>query len=146
VKKTLLFLRGKVPNGQKLLGDLAMDIKAISGTQPSINMNSQNVEALNRKQISKIQEEHQTENKAKEVQAEKITPEVLKKAIENLNKKLSMLNSQLKIETDNDTGIRVIKVIDKETQKVIRQIPPEAVLKIAKYIDEVAGLIFNEKV
>ena len=123
-----------------------MDIKAISGTQPSINMNSQNVEALNRKQISKIQEEHQTENKAKEVQAEKITPEVLKKAIENLNKKLSMLNSQLKIETDEDTGIRVIKVVDKETQKVIRQIPPETVLKIAKYIDEVAGLIFNEKV
>jgi len=123
-----------------------MDIKAISGTQPSINMNSQNVEAINRKQASKIQEKHQTGNKAKEVQAEKITPEVLKKAIENLNKKLSMLNSQLKIETDNDTGIRVIKVIDKETQKVIRQIPPETVLKIAKYIDEVAGLIFNEKV
>ncbi len=123
-----------------------MDIKAISGTQPSINMNSQNVEALNRKQVSEVQGKQQEQSKAKEVQPEKITPEVLKKAIENLNKKLSMLNSQLKIETDEDTGIRVIKVIDKETQKVIRQIPPETVLKIAKYIDEVAGLIFNEKV
>ena len=123
-----------------------MDVKAISGTQPGINMNSQNVEALNRKQVSRVQQEH-SENLAKQrAKAEKVTPEVLKKAIENLNKKFSMLNSQLKVETDRDTGIEVIKIIDKETHKVIRQIPPEVVLKIAKYIDEVAGLIFNEKV
>ncbi|WP_456464748.1 flagellar protein FlaG [Persephonella sp.] len=126
-----------------------MDIKAISGTQASINMNSQNVEALDRKQIQKVQQEDQ-QNQTKQIQDQQevknIPQDVLKKAVENMNKKFEMLNSQLKVEVDEDTGIRVIKIVDKETKEVVRQIPPEVMLKIAKYLDEVAGLLFNEKV
>ncbi len=126
-----------------------MDIKAISGTQASINMNSQNVEALDRKQIQKVQQEDQ-QNQTKQIQDQQevknIPQDVLKKAVENMNKKFEMLNSQLKVEVDEDTGIRVVKIVDKETKEVVRQIPPEVMLKIAKYLDEVAGLLFNEKV
>jgi len=43
-------------------------------------------------------------------------------------------------------GIQVVKIIDSETKEVIRQLPPDVILKIAKYIDEVTGLLFNEKV
>ncbi|WP_456400148.1 flagellar protein FlaG [Persephonella sp.] len=124
-----------------------MDIKAISGTQASINMNSQNVEALDNKQIQRTQQEKdQTQNIQEQQEMKNIPQEVLKKTVDNLNKKLEMLNSQLKVETDEDTGIRVIKIVDKESKEVIRQIPPEVMLKIAKYLDEVAGLLFNEKV
>ncbi|HHG74335.1 MAG TPA: flagellar protein FlaG [Persephonella sp.] len=126
-----------------------MDIKAISGTQASINMNSQNVEALDKKQIQKVQQEDQ-QNQTKQIQDQQevknIPQDVLKKAVENMNKKFEMLNSQLKVEVDEDTGIRVVKIVDKETKEVVRQIPPEVMLKIAKYLDEVAGLLFNEKV
>jgi len=122
-----------------------MDIKAISGTQASVNMNSQNVEALNRKDQQEVQQNEQNNQNQKQESVENIPPKVLKTAVENLNKKLQMLNSQLKVETDEDTGIRVIKIIDKETDEVIRQIPPEVMLKIAKYLDEVTGLLFNEK-
>ncbi|SNZ03750.1 flagellar protein FlaG [Persephonella hydrogeniphila] len=126
-----------------------MDIKAISGTQASINMNSQNVEALDKKQVQKVQQDQQKDQTQKienQQEAKNVPPEVLKKSIEDLNKKFEMLNSQLKVEVDEDTGIRVIKIVDKETKEVIRQIPPEVMLKIAKYLDEVAGLLFNEKV
>jgi len=126
-----------------------MDIKAISGTQASINMNSQNVEALDKKQIQKVQQENQ-QNQTKQIQDQQgikdIPQDVLKKAVENMNRKFEMLNSQLKVEVDEDTGIRVVKIVDKETKEVVRQIPPEVMLKIAKYLDEVAGLLFNEKV
>ncbi|WP_457639917.1 flagellar protein FlaG [Persephonella sp.] len=122
-----------------------MDIKAVSGTQAGVNMNSQNVEALDRAQVQKVQQQ-QNSQQVKDKQQQQIPEEVLKNAVENLNKKLEMLNSQLKVETDEDTGIRVIKIVDKETNEVIRQIPPEVMLKIAKYLDEVAGLLFNEKV
>ena len=126
-----------------------MDIKAISGTQASINMNSQNVEALDKKQIQKVQQEDQ-QNQKKQIQDQQglkdIPQDMLKKAVENMNKKFEMLNSQLKVEVDEDTGIRVIKIVDKGTKEVVRQIPPEVMLKIAKYLDEVAGLLFNEKV
>ncbi|WP_051654731.1 flagellar protein FlaG [Persephonella sp. IF05-L8] len=119
-----------------------MDIKAISGTQASINMNSQNIEALDRKQINKVQE---NQSNLQEIKKE-IPEDILKKAAEDLNKKFEMLNSQLKVEFDEDTGIKVVKIVDRETKEVVRQIPPEVMLKIAKYLDEVAGLLFNEKV
>ncbi|WP_457642742.1 flagellar protein FlaG [Persephonella sp.] len=122
-----------------------MDIKAVSGTQAGVNMNSQNVEALDRAQVQKVQQQNPQQVKDKQ-QQQQIPEDVLKTAIENLNKKFEMLNSQLKVETDEDTGMRVIKIVDKETNEVIRQIPPEVMLKIAKYLDEVAGLLFNEKV
>ncbi|NPA12488.1 MAG: flagellar protein FlaG [Aquificae bacterium] len=121
-----------------------MDIKAISSTNASVNMNSQNIDALNKDQIQKVQQQDQ--NKQIQNNQQEISPEVLKQALEDLNKKLDMLNSQLKVETDDETGIRVIKIVDKETNEVIRQIPPEVMLKIAKYMDEIAGLLFNEKV
>jgi flagellar protein FlaG len=70
----------------------------------------------------------------------------LKKIIEDLKKKLSMLNTQLEIKVDKETEEIVVKVIDKETKEVIRQIPPEYLLKIAKYLDEIAGILYNEKV
>jgi len=123
-----------------------MDVKAVSGTQASVNMNSQNVEALDKRQAQRVQQEQFQQQVQKPQEPEVIPQEVLKDAISNLNKKLEMLNSQLKVETDEDTGARVIKIVDKETDEVIRQIPPEVILRIAKYLDEVAGLLFSEKV
>ena len=120
-----------------------MDVKAITGNQASISMNAQNVEALDKAQVQKVQKQ---ETEQIQQQQRDIPVEVIKQSVENLNKKLDMLNSQLKVEFDEDTGIKVIKIVDKETKDVIRQIPPEVILKIAKYLDEVTGLLFNEKV
>ncbi len=124
-----------------------MDIKSIHN-QNITSMNSQNIEIqsynpkTNKSSSDPIENMKNTENQNKK----NISPEELKKATEDLNKKLSMLNTQLRIEIDKDTGIVVAKIIDKETKEVIRQIPPEVVLKIAKYLDEITGLLFNEKV
>jgi len=70
----------------------------------------------------------------------------LEEVVKELKEKLKLLNTQLQIEVDRETNTIVVKVIDKETNEVIRQIPPEYVLKIAKYLDEIAGLLFSEKV
>lgn len=123
-----------------------MDVKAVNSTSAALQMQSQNVEKD--KVLSS-----QMENQAKEQDNsdtfknldKKVQNEIIQKSIEDLNKKMSMLNSQLKIEIDEDTGIQVVKIVDKETKEVIRQLPPDVILKIAKYIDEVTGLLFNEK-
>lgn len=124
-----------------------MDIKAVSGTSASVNMNSQNVEALDRAKMKNVQQDQQNNQQIKnQNDLQQIPQEVLKQAVNEMNKKLEMLNSQLKVEIDDDTGIKVIKIVDQQTKEVIRQIPPEVMLRIAKYLDEVAGLLFNEKV
>jgi len=123
-----------------------MDVKAVNSTSAALQMQSQNVDKD--KTLST-----QLENQAKEKDNtdtfknldKKVQNEIIQKSIEDLNKKMSMLNSQLKIEIDEDTGIQVVKIVDKETKEVIRQLPPDVILKIAKYIDEVTGLLFNEK-
>lgn len=120
-----------------------MDIKGIQ-SQAISSMNSQNIDIQKAKTESisankQVQQERENQNK-------QIKTEDLMKAANELNKKFEMLNSQLKIEIDKDTGITVAKIIDKETKEVIRQIPPEVVLKIAKYLNELTGLLFNEKV
>lgn len=120
-----------------------MEVK-LGQSQALTNMNSQNVELQrvtqeNRQKVNNQQRQNQQK-------IEEITLEKINNTVNELNKKLEMLNSQLRIETDEDTSIQVIKIVDKDTKEVIRQIPPEAVLKVAKYLNEVAGLLFNSKV
>ena len=121
-----------------------MDVKSIQNVESARQINSQNVQFLNQREQVKVQKET-VKNQQEELKNQKVSPEILEKIIEELRKKLSMLNTQLKIQIDKDTDMTVIKVIDKQTNKVIRQIPPEYVLKIAKYLDEIAGLLLNEK-
>lgn len=123
-----------------------MDVKAVNSTSAALQMQSQNVE--NQKEIqNQNREQNQQKDLAEmfETLDPKMQEDIIKKSIDELNKKMSMLNSQLKIEMDEDTGIQVVKIIDSESKEVIRQLPPDVVLKIAKYIDEVTGLLFNEK-
>ncbi|SMP06925.1 flagellar protein FlaG [Desulfurobacterium pacificum] len=124
-----------------------MDVKAITNVQTSVEMNSQNFDVKVAKNLQNDKNQHlQNQDQTQKLEKKQASPEVIEKIVEDLKKKLSMLNTQLKIQIDKDTDMVVVKVIDKTTNKVIRQIPPEYVLKIAKYLDEIAGLLYNEKV
>lgn len=122
-----------------------MDVKAVNSTSTALQMQSQNVEQEKVSQTNMQKQENEQDKQTFKNLDKKVQNEIIQKSIEDLNKKMSMLNSQLKIEIDEDTGIQVVKIIDKETKEVIRQLPPDVILKIAKYIDEVTGLLFNEK-
>ena len=122
-----------------------MDVKSISNVQSSIEMNVQNMHDIQGLKHDKSDRVLQHERNEKD-NMKNISPKMLEELIKELEKKLTMLNTQLKISIDKDTDMVVVKVIDKETKKVIRQIPPEYVLKIAKYLDEIAGLLYNNKV
>jgi len=69
----------------------------------------------------------------------------LEKAVEESNKMAQIMNSQIRFNIDHDTGQVIVKVINKETQEVIRQIPSEDMVKLASRADELRGLIFNEE-
>ena len=40
----------------------------------------------------------------------------------------------------------MVRVVDKETEKLIREIPPEEFLNLAAKLDEMVGIIFDKKV
>ena len=70
--------------------------------------------------------------------------------LETFKKKLQKLkeifNTEAQFEIDKDTRMVIVKIKDKDTGEVIRQIPPEVVVKIAKTIDEFLGLLLDERV
>lgn len=59
---------------------------------------------------------------------------------------MDYLNKYLKIEIDQDLEIPVVKIIERDTNRIIRQIPPEYLLELMKRIDEMLGVLLNERV
>jgi len=122
-----------------------MEVKQVANLQASVQMNVQNSNLSQNQSVAVRPEQEKLNQNDLSKEIEK-NPEVLEKLVEELKERLSMLNTQLQITIDKDTQMTVVKVIDKQTNKVVRQIPPEYVLKIAKYLDEITGLLLNEKI
>jgi len=72
--------------------------------------------------------------------------QAVREAVDRINAFLKSAQRDLDIEIDKETGIVVVKVVDRESGEVIRQIPPEETLAIAKNLDTVQGVLFRSKV
>lgn len=73
------------------------------------------------------------------------TRDQLKEAVKATNDFVSLVNNAVEFSLDDDTGITVVKVVDKNTKEVVRQIPSEEMLAIAKALDTVQGLLVRQK-
>lgn len=75
--------------------------------------------------------------------------EDLKQAVSHLNDFVQNLQSNLQFSIDKESGAMVVKVIDTKSNKVIRQIPNEETLKMARLIveqrDDAAFNIFSSR-
>lgn len=71
--------------------------------------------------------------------------EQLKDATERVKDFVQTINRNLSFSIDNDTEQLVVKVVDSGTKEVIRQIPSEEMLAIAKALDKVQGLFVQQK-
>ncbi len=49
----------------------------------------------------------------------------------------------VRFEKDDDIGELIVKVIDQQTDEVIRQIPPEELVNLSKHLQELRGNIVN---
>ena len=54
------------------------------------------------------------------------------------------INSNLEFSLDDDTGQMVVKIIDRATKEVIRQMPSEEMLAVAKTLDSIKGLFVRQ--
>ncbi len=72
--------------------------------------------------------------------------EALQEATHRANQTVAGLRSDLQFSIDDATGTSVVKLIDVKTKEVIRQIPAQEMLVIAKRLDELQGLLIKERV
>jgi flagellar protein FlaG len=67
-------------------------------------------------------------------------------AVKSANAAVRQMNTSLTFQTDDSSGRLVVRVIDSETQKVLRQMPSEEMLSLSKAIDRMRGLMIHLKV
>lgn len=73
--------------------------------------------------------------------------EDLGQAVSQLNDFVQNVQRDLQFEVDNDFGQTIVKVVDQQTQEVIRQIPDEVALRLAEKLQQDEPLtLFNIKV
>lgn len=68
----------------------------------------------------------------------------LEAAVKKLNDLVSAATT-IMFSLDEDSGKTVIKVIDMETQTVLRQIPNEEALAMARNMDRLQGLVLRQQ-
>ena len=109
-----------------------------SGTSKEINeIIETGNPALDKKNIS-----HMTEFDKK---ALPIGEQVLISAIEKANKALAGSARHFEISIHEKTKNIMVRVIDSETDQVVREIPPEKILDLISKLWEMAGLIVDER-
>ncbi len=67
-------------------------------------------------------------------------------AVSDLNNLAQQMRRELQFSVEEESGELVVKVIDKETDEVVRQIPSEVLLELRKRMTEAAGAIFSDSV
>lgn len=67
-------------------------------------------------------------------------------AISAVNQSIQTVATNLKFEKDTASGKTVVRVIDSETQQVLRQMPSEEMLAMSKALDRLQGLMVQLKV
>jgi flagellar protein FlaG len=73
------------------------------------------------------------------------TEQQLKEAVSKVNSKLKMHRTKCEFSYHEETKRVSIKVLDKETNEVIREIPPEQTLEMVQKAWELAGFLVDER-
>jgi len=65
-------------------------------------------------------------------------------AVKKLNESLQQSAQSLEFEIDEESKDVVVKIIDRDTKELIRQMPTKEALEMAKAIDKMVGRLFDQ--
>lgn len=74
------------------------------------------------------------------------TPAELASAVEEVQAAIAPVAQNLQFSIDQDINRTIVKVVDSSTDEVIRQIPSEEIVAIAKAMDKLQGLLIKQEV
>ena len=74
------------------------------------------------------------------------TQKAAKVIADKMNQVASVFNTSLAFSVDESTGKTIIKVMDKETEEVIRQIPPDEMLRMIGKMRYVMGMLLDVEI
>lgn len=69
----------------------------------------------------------------------------IERIAEAMDNYVRSVQRDLNIQVDHDTDKVIVKVLSRETGEVIREIPPEELLRLASRMEEMAGVLIDER-
>lgn len=108
-----------------------------SGINPVQNLDQ--IDLRNRDQIDSKNQDQQKQEKSTEL----AMPAMLK----DLESKINLMHDVgLEFSQYKDSGKMIVRVVEKGTNRVIREIPSEAFLDLVEKMDQMIGILFDKKV
>lgn len=83
-----------------------------------------------------------TDPKSQEAGNQKLSVE---DAVKRLTDFVAPTNSEINFSIDEESGVRVVKVLDSQSKEVIRQFPSEEAIQLAMALDKLQGLFVKDK-
>lgn len=96
------------------------------------------------KVVENAGEKGQNGNTNQRPEQQAVSDEQIKKAVEQMNKNM-MAHSEAIFGIHEGTNRVTIKIVDRDTKKVIKEIPPEKTLDMIAKVWEMAGILIDEK-
>ncbi len=126
---------------------MELEIQGRIGSRPPVQNSKPNTQQID------SQERHEKQKAAAEMaekQLKEVQKPVTRDEIEQYMKKVindaSLLNRDLRYSVNRETDQIIVKVVDKTTDKVIKEIPPEAIQRLQARIKEAIGLLVDEQI
>jgi flagellar protein FlaG len=74
-----------------------------------------------------------------------VDAEQLKEIVRAANRAIAPVASSIEFSLDTESGKTIVRVIDRDTQQLIRQIPTPEMLEISHALDRIQGLLLKQK-
>ena len=128
--------------GSKQLGQAAPAQQPVEVASPR-PVPEVKVDTTLREPITEVAQEAETD-KVDSLKSINSVAENIKEAIETLNSTLKKAPTKAIITKDEELNRFIVRIADKDSGEIIREIPPEALLKFARNLQEIKGLLFDE--
>lgn len=129
---------------------MSVQAQQVSTPRPATSVEKVSIDTLSTVQASdavdkttQIVENAQNEGKQNGTSGQEPSNEQIRKAVEQMNKK--MINSEAVFGIHEGTNRVTIKIVDKDTEEVLKEFPPEKTLDMIAKVWELAGLLVDEK-
>ncbi len=128
----------------QIMESTASYIKPSTSTTANLQGSAQTVKATDTTDTKNV-EPLPTPIEQQNVDSKPVSDEKLQQAVDQIQDFTDKAARNLKFSIDVDTGKTIVKVLDSQTQEVIRQFPSEEAISIARTLDKVQGLLFSDK-
>lgn len=120
-------------------------VEKVNHSNANVVSSYQKTERAERASEQKVDEAFPVIEEAKSISNQEVSREQLEVLAEKLQDFVSSLNKGLQFSVHEESGRDVIKVIDRESDEVVRQYPSEEVLELVAKLSDAAGNFINSQ-